>query len=160
MLGDPAHAPAVVAVRAIRARWAHTAVVSAAGRFLCFFLFLGYGYFDSLHAYVSLLLLPLFLLRLWGVRRGALWLVVVVPSLRWDSWRIAAMPAVLYHVIDAFCRIRSLLCVAASQYSSVSWLCSRSPCSPWLAAGNAEIDDGFWVGFDNGNPAEAVTLLS
>jgi hypothetical protein len=47
-----------------RAHWAHTAIsVSAATGFLSFFLFLGYGYFDPLHAFVSLLL-PLFLLGL------------------------------------------------------------------------------------------------
>lgn len=55
---------ALHAVR-FRAHWAHTAIsVSAATGFLSFFLFLGYGYFDPLHAFVSLLLLPLFLLGL------------------------------------------------------------------------------------------------
>jgi dihydroorotate dehydrogenase len=55
---------ALHAVR-FRAHWAHTTIaVSAASGFLSFFLFLGYGYFDPLHAYVSLLLLPLFLLGL------------------------------------------------------------------------------------------------
>lgn len=56
-----------LALHAVRfgTHWAHTTIgVSAATGFLSFFLFLGYGYFDPLHAYVSLLLLPLFLLGL------------------------------------------------------------------------------------------------
>jgi dihydroorotate dehydrogenase len=48
--------------------WARTALLaSAAIGFASFFLYLGYGYFDPLHAAVSLLLLPLFLL---GMRNG------------------------------------------------------------------------------------------
>jgi dihydroorotate dehydrogenase len=52
-----------------RAHWAYvTIAVSAAVGFASFFLFLGYGYFDPLHALLALLLLPLFLL---GLRRPA-----------------------------------------------------------------------------------------
>ncbi|HEU4963344.1 MAG TPA: dihydroorotate dehydrogenase, partial [Bacilli bacterium] len=46
-------------------QWARTTVLaSAAVGFASFFLYLGYGYFDPLHAAVALLLLPLFLLGL------------------------------------------------------------------------------------------------
>jgi dihydroorotate dehydrogenase len=80
-----------LAVHAVRFRvhWAHTAIaVSAATGFLSFFLFLGYGYFDPLHAYVSLLLLPLFLL---GLRaRAAAPPVVPLPDTRNDRiWQLA-----------------------------------------------------------------------
>lgn len=80
-----------LAVHAVRfgVHWAHTAIsVSAATGFLSFFLFLGYGYFDPLHAYVSLLLLPLFLL---GLRaRADAPPVVPVADLRNDrAWRLA-----------------------------------------------------------------------
>lgn len=80
-----------LAVHAVRfgAHWAHTTVaVSAATGFLSFFLFLGYGYFDPLHAYVSLLLLPLFLL---GLRaRADTPPAVPAPDLRNDRvWRLA-----------------------------------------------------------------------
>ncbi|WP_308637232.1 dihydroorotate dehydrogenase [Paenibacillus silvisoli] len=45
--------------------WARTTVlVSFLTGFLSFFLYLGYGYFDPLHAVVALLLLPLFLLSM------------------------------------------------------------------------------------------------
>lgn len=79
---------ALHAVR-FRAHWAHTAVsVSAATGFLSFFLFLGYGYFDPLHAYVSLLLLPLFLLGLCA--RAGVPPAVPTPDLHNDrAWRLA-----------------------------------------------------------------------
>jgi dihydroorotate dehydrogenase len=49
------------------AHWARqTIAISAGAGFLSFFLFLGYGYFDPLHALAALLLLPLFLLGLRG----------------------------------------------------------------------------------------------
>ncbi|RAP73448.1 hypothetical protein [Paenibacillus montanisoli] len=45
--------------------WARTALfVSGLTGFMSFFLYLGYGYFDPLHAIVALLLLPLFLLSM------------------------------------------------------------------------------------------------
>lgn len=80
-----------LAVHAVRfqAHWAHVAVaVSAAVGFFSFFLFLGYGYFDPLHAYVSLLLLPLFLL---GLRaRAAAPPVIPQPDLHNDrNWLLA-----------------------------------------------------------------------
>jgi dihydroorotate dehydrogenase len=80
-----------LAVHAVRfgAHWAHTTIaVSAATGFLSFFLFLGYGYFDPLHAFVSLLLLPLFLL---GLRaRADAPPAVPVPDLHNDrAWRRA-----------------------------------------------------------------------
>jgi dihydroorotate dehydrogenase len=55
-----------------RQHWAWSAVLaSAVVGFLSFFLFLGFGYFDPLHALVSVLLLPLFLLGAWwGQPRG------------------------------------------------------------------------------------------
>jgi hypothetical protein len=47
--------------------WARRAVtISAVFGFASFFLFLGFGYFDPLHALVSVLLLPFFLLGLVG----------------------------------------------------------------------------------------------
>ncbi len=59
---------------AIRQRqgWAWSAIAaSAAVGFPNFFLFLGFGYFDPLHALVSILLLPLFLVGLfWGHPRS------------------------------------------------------------------------------------------
>jgi dihydroorotate dehydrogenase len=80
-----------LAAHAVRfgAHWAHTTIAaSAATGFLSFFLFLGYGYFDPLHAYVSLLLLPLFLL---GLRaRADAPPTVPAPDLRNDrAWRLA-----------------------------------------------------------------------
>jgi hypothetical protein len=52
--------------------WAWAAVcASAVVGFLSFFLFLGFGYFDPLHALVSILLLPFFLVGArWGQPRG------------------------------------------------------------------------------------------
>jgi hypothetical protein len=69
--------------------WAYqTIVVSAAVGFLSFFLFLGYGYFDPLHALSALLLLPLFLLGLRGPADAPP--EVPVPDLRNDhAWRLA-----------------------------------------------------------------------
>jgi dihydroorotate dehydrogenase len=58
---------AQLAVHSVCARvhWARQAIaVSATVGFLSFFLFLGFGYFDPLHALAALLLLPLFLLGL------------------------------------------------------------------------------------------------
>lgn len=67
------------------ARWAWRAVtLSAAVGFGSFFLFLGHGYFDPLHALVSAALLPFFLLGVWG--RPALQPAPPEPSLPHD-WR-------------------------------------------------------------------------
>jgi len=57
-------------------RWARRAItISALVGFASFFLFLGFGYFDPLHALVTLLLLPFFVLGLLApraqARRGA-----------------------------------------------------------------------------------------
>ena len=50
-------------------RWARRAImISASVGFASFFLFLGFGYFDPLHALVTVLLLPFFLLGLFGPR--------------------------------------------------------------------------------------------
>ncbi len=60
---------AQLALHAVRAHihWARQAIaVSATVGFLSFFLFLGFGDFDPLHALAALLLLPLFLLGLRG----------------------------------------------------------------------------------------------
>jgi hypothetical protein len=52
--------------------WARRAVtISGAVGFASFFLFLGFGYFDPLHALVTSLLLPFFLLGLFTGRRQA-----------------------------------------------------------------------------------------
>ena len=54
-------------------RWARRAItISASFGFASFFLFLGFGYFDPLHALVTLLLLPFFVLGLLGSRARAL----------------------------------------------------------------------------------------
>jgi dihydroorotate dehydrogenase len=53
-------------------RWARRALtISASVGFASFLLFLGFGYFDPLHALVTLLLLPFFLLGLLGPRAQA-----------------------------------------------------------------------------------------
>jgi hypothetical protein len=50
-------------------RWARqTLTISASVGFASFFLFLGFGYFDPLHALVTVLLLPFFVLGLLGPR--------------------------------------------------------------------------------------------
>ncbi len=53
-------------------RWAWTTVfASTTYGFLSFFLFLGFGYFDPLHAMISLILLPFYLIGArWGRPRG------------------------------------------------------------------------------------------
>ncbi len=52
--------------------WARrTVMISASVGFSSFFLFLGFGYFDPLHALVTVLLLPFFLLGLLGPRARA-----------------------------------------------------------------------------------------
>jgi dihydroorotate dehydrogenase len=69
--------------------WAQRVLkVSATIGFASFFLFLGFGYFDPLHAAVSLLLLPFFLL---GVRERALAAPAIPqPDLANDGrWRAA-----------------------------------------------------------------------
>lgn len=49
--------------------WAKTALLgSAAIGFFSFFLYLGYGYFDPLHAGAAIVLLPMFLLSMRGVK--------------------------------------------------------------------------------------------
>ncbi|WNR44917.1 dihydroorotate dehydrogenase [Paenibacillus roseipurpureus] len=49
--------------------WARTAVISSCVvGFSSFFLYLGYGYFDPLHALVAVVLLPMFLLTLRGLK--------------------------------------------------------------------------------------------
>jgi dihydroorotate dehydrogenase len=84
---------AQLAIHAVRARvhWARQAIaVSATIGFLSFFLFLGFGYFDPLHALAALLLLPLFLLGL----RGCADAPPIIPApdrsndraWRWAQW--------------------------------------------------------------------------
>ena len=53
--------------------WAWSALLASSGfGFLSFFLFLGFGYFDPLHAMISLILLPFYLIgTIWGQPRGA-----------------------------------------------------------------------------------------
>jgi dihydroorotate dehydrogenase len=72
-----------------RAHWARRAIaVSATVGFLSFFLFLGFGYFDPLHALAALLLLPLFLLGL----RAQADAPPAIPALDLDNdraWQLA-----------------------------------------------------------------------
>ena len=70
--------------------WAKTAVVaSAAIGFGSFFLYLGYGYFDPLHALSAALLFPMFL---FGMRAGGGCILVQKPNVRnsrewyWAQW--------------------------------------------------------------------------
>lgn len=56
---------------------------SGAIGFLTFFLFLGYGYFDPLHALLSVGLLPLFLLGLWQARGRST--ILTSPNLHNDG---------------------------------------------------------------------------
>lgn len=69
--------------------WARAAfLASGIAGFGSFFLFLGYGYFDPLHAAVSLALLPFFLMALWRTR--GIDTPSASPNLRNDrSWRMA-----------------------------------------------------------------------
>lgn len=70
--------------------WARRALVlSASVGFTSFLLFLGFGYFDPLHALVTLLLIPFFLLGLRGSASAAP--TVPVPDLHNDrAWMLAA----------------------------------------------------------------------
>lgn len=70
-------------------RWARSALlISGIAGFGNFFLFLGYGYFDPLHALVSLLLLPFYILAL--IRSRGADTPPASPNLRNDpSWRMA-----------------------------------------------------------------------
>jgi dihydroorotate dehydrogenase len=76
---------AVFGVR-VGARWARNVIVaSATVGFASFALFLGYRYFDSLHAVVTLLLLPFFVL---GVRRLMTDELISTANMHNDSrWR-------------------------------------------------------------------------
>ncbi|MBP1155645.1 MULTISPECIES: hypothetical protein [unclassified Paenibacillus] len=71
-----------------RLHWARQAVLySASVGFLSFFLFLGFDYFDPLHALVSLLILPLFVIGMWGTHRS-FHFGMPSPALRNDrAWR-------------------------------------------------------------------------
>jgi dihydroorotate dehydrogenase len=67
------------------AGWAREAVlVSAVVGFASFFLFLGFGYFDPLHALVSVLLLPLFA---FGMRQSSLAPAAAAAPSRHNDWR-------------------------------------------------------------------------
>ncbi|HEX6292394.1 MAG TPA: hypothetical protein VFZ66_24625 [Herpetosiphonaceae bacterium] len=89
---------AQLALHALRygVHWAQRAVrASASVGFASFFLFLGFGYFDPLHAFVSLLLLPLFLL---GMRQPASATPIIPqPDLANDvTWRSALWGQLLF----------------------------------------------------------------
>ena len=67
--------------------WArHAIMVSATFGFASFFLFLGFGYFDPLHALVSLLLLPLFVLGM-SLSRHAIMPMHSLNRYNDASWR-------------------------------------------------------------------------
>lgn len=53
--------------------WAWSALMASSGfGFLSFFLFIGFGYFDPLHAMISLILLPFYLIgTIWGQPRAS-----------------------------------------------------------------------------------------
>lgn len=64
-----------------------TVLVSAAVGFLSFFLFLGFEYFDPLHALAALILLPFFVLGMWRSRRTFQFRVPPVNRLNDARWR-------------------------------------------------------------------------
>ncbi|MNI36643.1 hypothetical protein D3C73_907010 [compost metagenome] len=72
-------------------------LVSCIVGFIGFFLYLGYGYFDPLHALVSVLLLPMFLLAMRGwVERPSL----MKPNMVNDrNWRLAQWGQLLFVVL-------------------------------------------------------------
>jgi hypothetical protein len=77
-------------------RWAWSAsLISAAVGFASFFLFLGFGYFDPLHALVSVMLLVFFFLALRG---HAVWQAIPpAPDLENDrSWRLSQWGQLLF----------------------------------------------------------------
>ncbi|WP_262678293.1 hypothetical protein [Paenibacillus sp. J5C2022] len=68
--------------------WARTALITSASvGFASFFLYLGYGYFDPLHALAAAVLLPLFLLSLRGHKDLPSWKPVNLHNDR--TWRMA-----------------------------------------------------------------------
>ncbi|MBX3062838.1 MAG: dihydroorotate dehydrogenase [Anaerolineae bacterium] len=73
----------------LRVRWSRSAIlISGAVSFSTFFLFLGYGYLDPLHAILTFGFLPIFILGLRGRMRT--YAVVNPPSLHNDqAWRMA-----------------------------------------------------------------------
>jgi hypothetical protein len=89
---------AQMAVHALRYKvhWAQRAVkASATVGFASFFLFLGFGYFDPLHAIVTLLLLPFFLLGIYQPATASA--TIVRPDLANDTrWRAALWGQLLF----------------------------------------------------------------
>jgi len=89
-----------MAVHGVRrgARWAWTAIIrSSTIGFVTFFLFLGFGYFDPLHAFVSAILFVFFLLAFRGQPRGV---GDVVPDLVNDAaWRRSVVGQFLFVTI-------------------------------------------------------------
>jgi dihydroorotate dehydrogenase len=68
-------------------RWARRVMIaSGAFGFASFFLFLGFGYFDPLHALVTVLLLPFFLLGLFGPRTPAATASAPIRAPRQPGW--------------------------------------------------------------------------
>ncbi|MEI7027958.1 hypothetical protein [Paenibacillus sp. y28] len=78
--------------------WARTALLtSGLVGFSSFFLYLGYGYFDPLHALAGALLLPMFIM---SMRSGADLPLKDQPNLRNDrSWRLAQWGQLLFVIL-------------------------------------------------------------
>src|SRR5690606_25647512 len=78
--------------------WAQTALfASGAVGFSSFFLYLGYGYFDPLHAAAAAVLFPLFLLSL---RDRSSHLTRIKPNLRNDrTWLLAQWGQLMFVVV-------------------------------------------------------------
>jgi hypothetical protein len=84
--------------------WAWAAVfTSAAFGFASFLLYLGFGYFDPLHALVSALLLPLFLVgTVWGQPRGTADYGPPALGLRNDrAWRLGVFGQLCFVLLGA-----------------------------------------------------------
>ena len=94
---------AALAYHGIRrgSHWAHVAVVSSAlVGFFSFFLFLGFGYFDPFHAFVSAVLLQLVLLSM-ALPRGADRPIARPEWLESAAWRRAQWGQLMFVVMGA-----------------------------------------------------------
>jgi len=90
---------AIFGVRA-RSKWAYVAeVCGITAGFLAFFLYLGFKYFDPLHALVCILVLPFFI---WGVAKKPKFAPEVTGNLHNDSaWKKSQIGQLMFVMIGA-----------------------------------------------------------